>query len=245
MPRKSETTLVTVKLTRPQASCLDDRIPQIMAAFSERGMDVHEIRPVEGGLRIGLDTLSIAATVPPERPDEIRIVGTGEDDGAPGSPLARQRFHACATLARFFAVRHRTKRIEWRHRGGFYITENGRIAVVTGMRGTSGQGARRKSAARAFSLYGPDMPDRGTGPKRRRWIPRFRIGGSTRRSLPEKLSEAAVNTTVCVLSPPSGAALVTYSLLRGGSLEQSARWVAMTGIAAGFTSPHVMLALLH
>lgn len=208
-------------------------------------MDVRELREIETGLLILFDGFSISATMHPDRPDEIRVIGTGEDDGAPGSPQARQRFHACSTFVRFIASKCRIKRVEWRHRGGFYITENGQVAVVSGMRGTTGNGERRRAAARAFTLYGPRSARDEAPSDRRRTQRGFRIGGWTSRSLPEKLSEAAINTTVCLLSPPSGAALVTYSLLRGGSLTQSARWIALTGIAVGISSPQVMSGILN
>lgn len=170
VPPESETTRLTIKLAAPQAAPLHADDPQLAMAFAERGMDLRETREVEDGLWLGFGELSIVLTTPPERPDEIRIIGTGEDDGAPRSPQARARFRACATLARFIAVRNRVRRIEWRHRGGHYITENGHIAVVSGMDGTTGRGPRRSAAARAFSLYGPASVDDDTARRSRQPI---------------------------------------------------------------------------
>lgn len=95
--------------------------------------------------------------------------------------MGKERFRLCAAIARHVVTHARPLRIEWRHRGGFYISQSGRVAVVSGMRGTTGSGSRRKAAARAFSLYGPSYsqggrptvsppPCRNRATKRQSWV---------------------------------------------------------------------------
>jgi hypothetical protein len=188
--------------------------------------DLRGMRKVIHGTCFDFEDLTLSVSACPDRPGEIRVIGMSRDDGRAGSPRARRRFHACAAAVRRLVAEARPRRIEWRHRGGFYISEAGQIAVVSGMPGTSGDGARRKAAARAFALYGHDATRARPATRRPR---AFRIGGDTRQSTPVKLAQWALNATVCVLYLPVGAAVMTHQLLRGGSLNLSARWMAVTG----------------
>lgn len=233
MAYKTETTRVHLKYPADDMPDGDSIESLLFAGLDLGGYLVRDVRTLPDGVQFECDELTLMVTRAPDVPGDVRILAFGPDDGTPGSVRAKARFQMAALAAREIAALSPPKRIEWRHRGGFYITEGGQIAVVTGMRGTSGLGARRKAAARVFSLYGP-----GSGRYRqqmRRALP-FRIGGRDIRSKPEKLAQYAINTTICVLSLPFGAALMTYGLLGGGSLGHSARWVALTALTLSFVN---------
>lgn len=243
MVDKTETTRVNLKYAVEQTPGKDVLDTTLLAALDLRGYRVRGVRALAGGARLEVGDLTLTVTRSFDEAGDIRVLAFGPDDGSPGSARAKARFRLCADVAREIATSCPPSRIEWRHRGGFYISEGGQIAVVSGMRGTSGLGARRKAAARAVSLYGHDARRRGA--RKAKAVLPFRIGGHGRRSLPVKLAQYAVNATICVFSLPFGAALMTYDLLHGGSLGHSARWVALAALALAFVDLEQLQRLSH
>lgn len=239
MALKTESTRVNLKYDAGTVPCEVLMCTTLIPALEELGYVMRGLRSVAGGAQFEFDDLTLTVTQVGNLPGDIRVLAYGPDDGSAGSAQARSRFRTCADAARALAKMFPPKRIEWRHRGGVYITQAGKIAVVSGMRGTTGQGARRKAAARAFSLYGTTGPRSAPRPAA---PPVFRIGGNhVERPLPEKLAQWSLNAIVCVISLPFGAALVTYGLLAGGSLAHSARWIALTALSLAFVDLELML----
>lgn len=241
MNELAETTRVYIKFGHGGAPDLASIAKALVNGLEDEEFDLRGVHGVVNGLLFDLGDLSLTIVRMDERPDEVRVIAMGPDDGLAGSPLARSRFRACTTVARQLVKLRRPARMEWRHRGGFYINEGGQVAVVSGMRGTTGEGARRKAAARAFSLYGHDGTGKdangGTGEKSNVIDIDFQLGGRNRQRTPIKIAQYAVNATVCVLSLPVGAAIMTHDLLGGGSLTLSARWMALTGTGVATFTP--------
>ena len=243
MPQDNTTTTAIVRYPGWVALAGSRLFPSLLPTLKLAGLECHGWQEVPGGIRVSGDDLTVSASAVMGIDGQIRVVVTGGGDDAAS---ARRRFRLCAAVVRYFIRIDTPTRINWHHRGGHYVSRDGRVAVLSPMDGArnraTGSVARDKARARGegICILPPEHQADAT-PKAPRAVLKddaefdLRIGGAQRLKLPEMASLYAVNATLCVLSLPVGVGLMTYSLLSGGSLDISARVMALTGTAFALT----------
>ncbi|SFP49776.1 hypothetical protein [Tranquillimonas alkanivorans] len=206
--------------------------------------------------------LVVSVSLDSEDADEVRVAVESPVDAPQPREMAKTRFRVCADIVRHFILNIPASRVEWRHKGGRYITEPGRETVVE--RPTvrrfepSGTTARRRAAQRAQTMAVPQMAAeaavdrrpvgaeaairheaieaRRRAKMRLQPLPPVDAIEETDRNgmnLPAKLTLYTLNSTLCIMSFPIGAGMMTYNLLSGGSINGTARAMGLTGALIG------------
>ncbi|WP_172961053.1 hypothetical protein [Oceaniglobus roseus] len=178
-----------------------------------------------------------------DRPSQIQISAETPRDGSCGDGVADRRFRAltAATLQIFGQIT--PHRVLWRHEDKTYAVPSARPEPATlATVGTSLSAAPRAAApAGKLDTLDPDFFDKARAELR------ARLDATVEAVLPEASEREqhnvcetvtlyALNTTVMVLSLPIGAGLMTYNLIRGGTIAGTSRALALTGTACGLTT---------
>ncbi|SER52288.1 hypothetical protein SAMN04490244_101358 [Tranquillimonas rosea] len=151
-------------------------------------------------------SLIVTLSRPEEHSDTVCVSSETPRDAEDPSAATKMRFRACAAVVRHFVASQAASKIVWSHAGREYVTETGgeRIAPCGGALQDK-QADNRDNA--------PDLPDE--------------------QSVPLKLAIYTMNTSLMLVSLPVGAGMLTYNLLKGGSINATGRVMALTGLAIG------------
>jgi hypothetical protein len=170
-------------------------------------------------------------------------VGPARPEGDP-SALARRHDGLCRLLVERIMTRYPAEVVLWHDSPGIVTPDvlDALLEALPNRRDLGGEVVAPVAAAEVplLALVANDLPDL----PRRQANELQRVRAALYPAVPEpvaverpstqmRLAVHAVNATLIVVALPVGAALLTYSLLRGEDMRLSARAVALTGAALG------------
>ncbi|WP_156790703.1 hypothetical protein [Rhodobacter ferrooxidans] len=160
------------------------------------------------------------------------------------APALAQRLDGlCRLLVERIVTRYPAEMVLWHDKPGVVTPDalDALLQAVPSRRHLGGKAALRTAAVLALPMVvANDLPDL----PRRQSAELQRVREALYPMLPEpvavarpstqmRLATHAVNSTLIIVALPVGAALLTYSLLRGEDMRLSARAVALTGAVLG------------
>ncbi|WP_099827104.1 hypothetical protein [Oceaniglobus indicus] len=254
MARRYEKTTAVLEHAGDIALNLSEFAKPLIEALEARGnsFDVvgmahdHELQFISAAL-------IITVTCHPDRPSQIEIngetpIGAAQSTGIKPSKL---RFSAVTGVVLRVLETMTAQQVTWTHKGRTYVVSPDDRTIVheRPVRKALHPPVNAAMSPSAYQMSPEAMPVEDIGDARyfeeKRQQLRALIdaeGGagaarlSKKRSTLETITLYAINTTVMVLSLPIGAGLMTYNLLRGGSIAGTSRILALTGTAAGLTT---------
>lgn len=230
--------------------------------LSMRGIHFDEIGTV-ADYEIQLVSPSLIVSVLCDEADRSCIHVSAETPVSQGKSRKNgdRRFTAAADTVRHFISHIPARNVVWQHRGSTHVTAPHAETTTTTRRIRSPlEHVRQPEAIEApiaacesqvdwshghTVTSGDNLIDLGRAAYNRRPVNRHGVHDvrRIRPALPvkdhsptaEKLTIYALGTTVMVMSLPVGAGLMTYNLLRGGTINGTSRIMALTGMGVGLS----------